>query len=986
MLTGMIVAILTTRMLSVAAAEEPWVIVRAGETHVTIVHADKAPSKILKAAARLQSFLLKITGVKVPIHSWSASEPDASRILIGPQAASTVGVEIQQEYPGRERVLVQRINRDLVLAGNDAGAFQGTRHAVDRLLLEFGCECFGPNPRWHVVPQHDEAVVTEIAIDTSPEFGFRSAFFFQDPHIGGHPDFDLPSWGMDGIKAHMPHNYYKIVPYALYEEHPEYFALVDGQRTARGAQICFTNRDVIERTVKAARGHFDNDPTHIMFSLSANDCAGFCECNNCRQLGENAAGQSLAFANTIVRELRTTHPDKGVAFIAYLATEEAPKRVQADPGVQVWMINSTCRVHAAEDTACPTKQAWIENLNAWLDTGVDVSGIYEYYIPGLGGWKHVPLVLGESALEDLRYYRSRGIRYMYYESFAEFAIEDCPIRWPLHYLIAKGTWDLQLSATDILKPACHRLFGAAANPMFDFYMEIARACESSPLHGAMWVMPKIRSVYTPDVRAYLRGTLDEATRLASTESAEVNARIEDVIECWRRTKGLLTAPEPKPKYPRHIEQTINGVAGVHVPPRASWQVPVWPGSKIPTGDSPFTLFFVGRVTRNSGQFQLVRWGNLYHSGHGSAIELEGESVHWATGWGDDAITPAGSFSQCFDKPALICISKSPGPINTTTSIWINGIKQPLLDSSSTKIPKFNAIPLRIGGPDFTGEATVGDVILFDRVLPTDQLTGIGAWLNRKYRLATPWNAEELIKAPADVAGLCAWLRPSGRRRPVEQSVIHKDDFESYPAGTELRGAISERSWRPARFSGVDQHLKVTDGIVERNGPGPWSQVALLTNPLQQDETYARIQADIRFSESKNAHYGGVFLNATHWESGEIGNYAQQNLYKLSIASEGFFSLNGHNDNTGQEFVSGRLFPYSPLQVHTWYTVILEAHYGTGRVMLEVTIQRREDGAIVGRYHYVDTEVLLKRGAAGLHIQDTAGVKFQIDNCELQLVD
>ena len=85
----------------------------------------------------------------------------------------------------------------------------------------------------------------------------------------------------------MPHNYENIVPYSLIEEHPEYFALVNGKRTAKGAQICFSNPEVVARAVQAARNYFENNPAQLMFSLSANDCAGFCECPACKKLGEN---------------------------------------------------------------------------------------------------------------------------------------------------------------------------------------------------------------------------------------------------------------------------------------------------------------------------------------------------------------------------------------------------------------------------------------------------------------------------------------------------------------------------------------------------------------------------------------------------------------------------------------------------------------------------------------------------------------------------
>jgi len=117
----------------------------------------------------------------------------------------------------------------------------------------------------------------------------------------------------------------------------------------------------------------------------------------------------------------------------------------------------------------------------------------------------------------------------------------------------------------------------------------------------------------------------------------------------------------------------------------------------------------------------------------------------------------------------------------------------------------------------------------------------------------------------------------------------------------------------------------------------------------------------------------------------IGKYGQLNFYKLYIVTEGFFGLLGQNEETGKALDSGRVYPLSPFEFDAWYTLILESRYRDDQVVLDATIRRRRDGEIVGRYHCVDTEVLLRGGATGMHILDPVGVNFQLDNFELELV-
>ena len=112
------------------------------------------------------------------------------------------------------------------------------------------------------------------------------------------------------------------------------------------------------------------------------------------------------------------------------------------------VINGSCAAHSLDNAACPSKKSWKENLQAWRATGAEVTGIYGYYEPNWGGWKHIPAILGDAALRDLRYYKENGLTYMYYEGVS-VVIEDCPIQWPLHYVVAKGMWAPELTARQI---------------------------------------------------------------------------------------------------------------------------------------------------------------------------------------------------------------------------------------------------------------------------------------------------------------------------------------------------------------------------------------------------------------------------------------------------------------------------------------------------------------------------------------------------------
>jgi hypothetical protein len=144
----------------------------------------------------------------------------------------------------------------------------------------------------------------------------------------------------------------------------------------------------------------------------------------------------------------------------------------------------------------------------------------------------------------LRYYRANGVKYLFYESYGAEVLQDAPLRWPLAYVVARGMWNPDLTAEQILKPACQRLFGEAAAPMLAFYMECAKDLEQCPLHAVNWGLPNPRSVYTPEAIAKLDGFLTEASQKAENGQPEARQRIQDTVACWKKAKEAISAAKP----------------------------------------------------------------------------------------------------------------------------------------------------------------------------------------------------------------------------------------------------------------------------------------------------------------------------------------------------------------------------------------------------------------------------------------------------------
>ncbi len=78
------------------------------------------------------------------------------------------------------------------------------------------------------------------------------------------------------------HSYYKMVPKELFEEHPEYFALIDGKRTVEGHHLCSSNADVKQLLIEGVRQELDRG--FDLVKLGQEDGYYRCQCNQCEKL------------------------------------------------------------------------------------------------------------------------------------------------------------------------------------------------------------------------------------------------------------------------------------------------------------------------------------------------------------------------------------------------------------------------------------------------------------------------------------------------------------------------------------------------------------------------------------------------------------------------------------------------------------------------------------------------------------------------------
>lgn len=532
---------------SVAAESQP-ARVEKPESPVLVLVSNQRPQAVIvlaadagkttsEAATVLQKIIRQMTGVDLPIVSENEFQDGSVAILVGPsRLAEKMGVKVTQDRDSGDRYVIQTAKDRIALVGNDDGR-RGSIFAVYDFLQRLGCGWFGHAPAWHVIPKRSTLTVEPMSVEESPDFEHREIWRLSDTL--------RDAWRLNTPGELMAqHSMYQWLPREEFEkENPDYFG---------PNQPCLTHPEVIRIITDRIRKKIDSSPEKtVSISLSANDASsdmGFCECDRCRKTG-NASSRTLYFANAIARELAKTHPNRyRLTFLGYWETHEAPNPMRkAEPGIVVMLVNEGDHVHPLDQPESPDIPASTGRNNTrevtafagWRKTGA-VMAIYEWWIPASNNkvWSKIPWYSGETAMRNLRYWKQGEVRFVMYEAGGGLEEGDgFPLRWPLYYVGARGTWDSELSAQQIMREACDKLYGPAAEPMLRFYEVIERAMANSRLTGGNWNLPAPEKIYTPGVEAQATRYLVEAA--AVTKDEAILTRIGQEQKMWEDATRLM---------------------------------------------------------------------------------------------------------------------------------------------------------------------------------------------------------------------------------------------------------------------------------------------------------------------------------------------------------------------------------------------------------------------------------------------------------------
>ncbi|MEW5945142.1 MAG: DUF4838 domain-containing protein [bacterium] len=474
------------------ARERPLTLIENGRSGYSIVIPDDADETVIHAADELRNFLEEIGGARLVIVPESGA-PDSPHIFVGPvrKALELTGAE---EYGslGAEGFIIRTSGENLFIAG---GAPRGTLYGAYTFLEEnLGCRWYAPDAS--LIPKKDRVIVTGLDVRQAPAFEYREPFFHhafdadwaaRNKVNGTRPPLTRKHGGKIEY-SHFVHTFYDLVPPDEYfDEHPEYFALINGKRTRENAQLCLTNPDLVGIAAGRVLAWMRENPAAAIFSVSQNDNVFSCQCRRCLEsdrLEGSPAGTLLRFVNAVAAETAKKHPDKFIDTLAYQYTERPPLLTKPRPNVIVRLCHMapSCDLHQLN--RCMWNANYVKNLKAW--TKITERVYVWHYVTDFHHYV-MPFPDLKAIVRDIPFYSRQGVRGFFGQGSYESPGGD--MAELKAWLIAKLLWNPDADPDALIRDFVGGYFGAAAPHMLDYLAALHEKTRRRNVHANLYSPP-----------------------------------------------------------------------------------------------------------------------------------------------------------------------------------------------------------------------------------------------------------------------------------------------------------------------------------------------------------------------------------------------------------------------------------------------------------------------------------------------------------------
>ncbi|MEJ7693929.1 DUF4838 domain-containing protein [Daejeonella sp.] len=411
-----------------------------------------------KAAQVLQKYINEISGAQLPILT-DKEKLSVQEICIGRTNRGS-GTE---NFVNEGFMIRTSGDRLLIYGTADRGSLYGVYHFLENYL---GCRKFTADLKY--IPKQRSISIPSISDLQNPVLSLREVYYpdqydeeFRDWHKLHILEDKFGLWG---------HSYYKLVPSQQYFiSHPEYYALVNGERS--DSQLCLSNAAVLDILTANLNKLILAQPDKLLRSVSQNDGFGYCTCSDCEALDNKYGGPQgsvINFANRVAAKF----PDKTISTLAYLYS--AKPTVNLKPAGNVSVLLSSINLDRAKPISTnPRAESFRNDLKSWSDITKTLM-VWDYVVQYTNYQSPFPNI--QHLQGNMKYFAENNVSGIFVQGTEGTRGEFSALKT---YLLAKAAWapgaDLQNYFDDFVKA----YYGEAGQQIKQYINELSKELTKS---------------------------------------------------------------------------------------------------------------------------------------------------------------------------------------------------------------------------------------------------------------------------------------------------------------------------------------------------------------------------------------------------------------------------------------------------------------------------------------------------------------------------
>lgn len=406
------------------------------------------------AAAIFQEYVEKISGTKLPVLNDSET-PLKGDIIIG--LANNLPVDFLKSdgfsittEDGYIRVLSAK-------EGN--GAIYGVSEILENYL---GVRYWAPEA-CDIPTSKSLSIPNGLNIIENPAFEYRqtNSFAEQDSMYRNFRRLKLPK---EVFAANLwVHTFNTLIPASVYgEAHPEYYALINGERRpGTQSQLCLTNDDVFELMSHKVDSIFKSDPSKTLISISQNDGnMTNCSCDKCKAIDDKEEALSGSII-TFLNRLATRFPEKEFSTLAYTYSVKPPKNIKPLPNVNIMLCDIDC-MRELPLTGTKSGREFVGYMERWNKISDNIF-VWDY---GINFDNCVSPFPNFHILQDnIQLFHKNNVTKLFEQVNGSKGVDFAELRG---YMITKLMWNPYQDSDSLMREFVWGYYGDAAQPIYDY--------------------------------------------------------------------------------------------------------------------------------------------------------------------------------------------------------------------------------------------------------------------------------------------------------------------------------------------------------------------------------------------------------------------------------------------------------------------------------------------------------------------------------------